>query len=382
MTDRSVVAACPLGFRCVVPVVRRLLLLPVRRCGSAVSDPDPGVRGSAAAAQVRPMPLRRRPRRRRWYRQGGKPPVVSRMDSRRRSTAPSGPSAGSNPGVIPADNASGRHLRAAESQPGSAPFFFLQTETTETGQQAGPTDENELTVHTAQHATSGPTTDPSHPPQGFAPADPAADPPSETPLLPLTELDDEIERLGVPVPCRPTTPRSSSRVPADVEYAKSSARPVRSARLPRGAKDRRARVSGAASCSFQGVVVPASGAWPPPRKERRRGMNTRKTRASAHRPPLTHDPKNQNPQTPRIRPSLTPMTRRSVSSPHVPPTPSWRHQTGTSNATHARSLLVPKCTATARGRTRTKVHAPARRPAAAAQGERASLRAGAHWPWP
>ena len=45
-------------------------------------------------------------------------------------------------------------------------------------------------MHTAQHAPYGPETDLAHP---------HAHPP-ETALLPLTELDDEIERLGVPVP--------------------------------------------------------------------------------------------------------------------------------------------------------------------------------------
>jgi len=128
---------------------------------------------------------------------------------------------------------------------------------------------NELTVHTAQHATSGPTTDPSHPPQGFATADPAAEPPSENTLLPLTELDDEIERLGVPVPCRTYDPEVFfAESPADVEYAKSLCQtcPVREACLA-GAKDRREPwgVWGG-ELFIQGVVVPRKRPRGRPRK--------------------------------------------------------------------------------------------------------------------
>src|SRR5882757_11414811 len=170
------------------------------------------------------MPLRRRPTAPALVPpRARKPPVVTRMDSRRRSTAPSGPSAGSNPGVIQPDNASGRHLRAAESQTGiRGPSVFSRRHNRRPANRPDRQTRNELTVHTAQHATSGPTTDPSHPPQGFATADPAAEPPSETTLLPLTELDDEIERLGVPVPCRTYDPEVFfAESPADVEYAKS-----------------------------------------------------------------------------------------------------------------------------------------------------------------
>ncbi|WP_272919891.1 MULTISPECIES: WhiB family transcriptional regulator [unclassified Streptomyces] len=81
----------------------------------------------------------------------------------------------------------------------------------------------------------------SHPPQGRAPGDPCTAPTSETTLLPLTELDDEIERLGVPVPCRTYDPEVFfAESPADVEYAKSLCQtcPVREACLA-GAKDRR-----------------------------------------------------------------------------------------------------------------------------------------------
>nr|WP_075016487.1 WhiB family transcriptional regulator [Actinacidiphila rubida] len=90
---------------------------------------------------------------------------------------------------------------------------------------------NEATVHTTPHATSASLPDLTHPP---------AQPP-ETTLLPLTELDDEIERLGVPVPCRTYDPEVFfAESPADVEYAKSLCQtcPVREACLA-GAKDRR-----------------------------------------------------------------------------------------------------------------------------------------------
>jgi WhiB family redox-sensing transcriptional regulator len=59
--------------------------------------------------------------------------------------------------------------------------------------------------------------------------------------LPLPELDDEIERLGEPVPCRSYDPEVFfAETPADVEYAKSLCQtcPVREACLA-GAKDRR-----------------------------------------------------------------------------------------------------------------------------------------------
>jgi len=65
--------------------------------------------------------------------------------------------------------------------------------------------------------------------------------PPELPLLPLSEFDDEIERLGVPVPCRSYDPEVFfAETPTDVEYAKSLCQtcPVRQACLV-GAKDRR-----------------------------------------------------------------------------------------------------------------------------------------------
>ncbi|MBM9507661.1 WhiB family transcriptional regulator [Actinacidiphila acididurans] len=125
----------------------------------------------------------------------------------------------------------------------------------------------------AQHATSGPTPDLTRPP---APTDDK--PPlgaardhclPETTLLPLTELDDEIERLGVAVPCRTYDPEVFfAESPADVEYAKSLCQtcPVREACLA-GAKDRREPwgVWGG-ELFIQGVVVPRKRPRGRPRK--------------------------------------------------------------------------------------------------------------------
>ncbi len=64
---------------------------------------------------------------------------------------------------------------------------------------------------------------------------------SLTPLTALTDLDDAIENLGVPVPCRSYDPEVFfAESPADVEYAKSLCQtcPLRAACLA-GAKDRR-----------------------------------------------------------------------------------------------------------------------------------------------
>lgn len=115
-------------------------------------------------------------------------------------------------------------------------------------------------MHTAPHAPSGPQPDLNRPP---------ADPP-ETALLPLTELDDEIERLGVPVPCRTYDPEVFfAETPADVEYAKSLCQtcPVREACLA-GAKDRREPwgVWGG-ELFIQGVVVPRKRPRGRPRKD-------------------------------------------------------------------------------------------------------------------
>jgi WhiB family redox-sensing transcriptional regulator len=114
-------------------------------------------------------------------------------------------------------------------------------------------------VHTPQHDQSGPTPDLSRP---------AAETP-ETTLLPLIELDDEIERLGVPVPCRTYDPEVFfAETPADVEYAKSLCQtcPVREACLA-GAKDRREPwgVWGG-ELFIQGVVVPRKRPRGRPRK--------------------------------------------------------------------------------------------------------------------
>ena len=68
--------------------------------------------------------------------------------------------------------------------------------------------------------------------------------PALTPLAPLTALtalDDAIENLGVPVPCRAYDPEVFfAESPADVEYAKSLCRtcPLMAACLA-GAKERR-----------------------------------------------------------------------------------------------------------------------------------------------
>ncbi|WP_269271308.1 WhiB family transcriptional regulator [Streptomyces sp. H39-S7] len=86
-------------------------------------------------------------------------------------------------------------------------------------------------MHATPHAPSVSPTDQLTPPAVH----------SEVPLLPLTELDDEIERLGVPVPCRTYDPEVFfAESPADVEYAKTLCQtcPVREACLA-GAKDRR-----------------------------------------------------------------------------------------------------------------------------------------------
>ncbi|WP_374204096.1 WhiB family transcriptional regulator [Streptomyces sp. HPF1205] len=118
-------------------------------------------------------------------------------------------------------------------------------------------------MHTAQHATSGSQPDLIRPPARID------QPPSETTLLPLTELDDEIERLGVAVPCRTYDPEVFfAESPADVEYAKALCQtcPVREACLA-GAKDRREPwgVWGG-ELFIQGVVVPRKRPRGRPRK--------------------------------------------------------------------------------------------------------------------
>src|SRR4051794_36521489 len=105
-------------------------------------------------------------------------------ESRRRSSTRSGPSAGSNPGVIQPDTRSGRRLQGRGIPDRDPRPFCFPTHDKQT--------RNEAIVHTPPHAPSVP------PP--FRPPDP------EVTLIPLTELDDEIERLGVPVPCRTFDP--------------------------------------------------------------------------------------------------------------------------------------------------------------------------------
>ncbi|MDX3354626.1 WhiB family transcriptional regulator [Streptomyces sp. ME01-24h] len=128
-------------------------------------------------------------------------------------------------------------------------------------------------MHLTPHAPSVPA--PEHPP--VAPHDSGdealraapPDPDPEVPLLPLTELDDEIDRLGVPVPCRTYDPEVFfAESPADVEYAKSLCQtcPVREACLA-GAKDRREPWGVWGGELFvQGVVVPRKRPRGRPRK--------------------------------------------------------------------------------------------------------------------
>ena len=126
-------------------------------------------------------------------------------------------------------------------------------------------------MHTAQHDTSGSKPDLTHPPAGIdlPLGSTTGNPTTETTLLPLTELDDEIERLGVPVPCRTYDPEVFfAESPADVEYAKSLCQtcPVREACLA-GAKDRREPwgVWGG-ELFIQGIVVPRKRPRGRPRK--------------------------------------------------------------------------------------------------------------------
>lgn len=131
-------------------------------------------------------------------------------------------------------------------------------------------------MQTPAHAPSDPDrTDLTHPSPAIAlpgprlaPPPPDADHP-EAPLLPLTDLDDEIERLGAAVPCRTYDPEVFfAESPADVEYAKSLCQtcPVREACLA-GAKDRREPWGVWGGELFvQGVVVPRKRPRGRPRK--------------------------------------------------------------------------------------------------------------------
>ncbi|MCK7624077.1 WhiB family transcriptional regulator [Streptomyces sp. RS10V-4] len=93
--------------------------------------------------------------------------------------------------------------------------------------------------------------------------------PQENALLPLTELDDEIDRLGTAVPCRTYDPEVFfAESPADVEYAKTLCQtcPVRDACLA-GAKERREPWGVWGGELFvQGVVVPRKRPRGRPRK--------------------------------------------------------------------------------------------------------------------
>ncbi|MET9164010.1 WhiB family transcriptional regulator, partial [Streptomyces cellulosae] len=66
---------------------------------------------------------------------------------------------------------------------------------------------------------------PSVPPSDTIPKPGSTEDPTLTPLTALTALDDAIENLGVPVPCRSYDPEVFfAESPADVEYAKSLCR--------------------------------------------------------------------------------------------------------------------------------------------------------------
>ncbi|MFJ2095840.1 WhiB family transcriptional regulator [Streptomyces anulatus] len=89
-------------------------------------------------------------------------------------------------------------------------------------------------MHIETHAPSVPLFTPISPPGSTEDS-------ALTPLTTLTALDDAIENLGVPVPCRSYDPEVFfAESPADVEYAKSLCRtcPLVEACLA-GAKDRR-----------------------------------------------------------------------------------------------------------------------------------------------
>jgi WhiB family redox-sensing transcriptional regulator len=82
---------------------------------------------------------------------------------------------------------------------------------------------------------------PSVPPSDTIPKPGLTEDPTLIPLTALTALDDAIENLGVPVPCRSYDPEVFfAESPADVEYAKSLCRtcPLIEACLA-GAKERR-----------------------------------------------------------------------------------------------------------------------------------------------
>jgi WhiB family redox-sensing transcriptional regulator len=114
-------------------------------------------------------------------------------------------------------------------------------------------------VHPETHSPSVPPSETTRPPAA-----------PEATLLPLSDLDDEIERLGVPVPCRSYDPEVFfAETPADVEYAKSLCQtcPVREACLT-GAKGRREPWGVWGGELFvQGVVVPRKRPRGRPRKD-------------------------------------------------------------------------------------------------------------------
>jgi WhiB family redox-sensing transcriptional regulator len=102
------------------------------------------------------------------------------------------------------------------------------------GQPVGTKDEEDDTVQLEAHAPSVPPSD-TIPPPGLTKDS------TLIPLTALTALDEAIENLGVPVPCRSYDPEVFfAESPADVEYAKSLCRtcPLMEACLA-GAKERR-----------------------------------------------------------------------------------------------------------------------------------------------
>lgn len=139
--------------------------------------------------------------------------------------------------------------------------------------------------------------------EAHAPSVPQSDsisPPGSTedstllPLTALTALDDAIENLGVPVPCRSYDPEVFfAESPADVEYAKSLCRtcPLVEACLA-GAKERREPWGVWGGELFvQGVVVARSGRV----AARARTRSQRDRRPLRPRPHAVAAPRNHRP---------------------------------------------------------------------------------------
>ncbi|CAL9297676.1 Transcriptional regulator WhiB [Streptomyces sp. SudanB52_2052] len=130
---------------------------------------------------------------------------------------------------------------------------------------------------------------PSVPPSDTIPKPGSTEDSTLTPLTALTALDDAIENLGVPVPCRSYDPEVFfAESPADVEYAKSLCRtcPLVEACLA-GAKERREPWGVWGGELFvQGVVVAGSGRVAARARTRSRHEHRRNDRSPPHaRPP-------------------------------------------------------------------------------------------------